>query len=81
MFPALPCITGAGFKCEDFLRLAEIGLALLLLTDTGRTELYILQSIANLPAMLGIGLCLGSPHRSPTLVGSSKPRGYESESL
>ena len=42
-----------------FLRLAEIGLVLLLFTDASRTELDILRSIGNLPVrLLSIGMLL-----------------------
>ena len=65
--------TAAGFGChlvmaeyhlqegsqEVFLRLAEIGLVLLLFTDASRTDLRVLQNIRNLPArLLSTGLLL-----------------------
>ncbi len=65
--------TAAGFGCylvmaefhpqegslEEFLRLAEIGLVLLLFTDASRTDLRVLQNIRNLPArLLSTGMLL-----------------------
>jgi sodium/hydrogen antiporter len=65
--------TTAGFGChlvmaefqlqegsqEVFLRLAEIGLVLLLFTDASRTDLRLLQNIRNLPArLLSTGMLL-----------------------
>ncbi len=65
--------TAAGFGCylviaefqlqegsqEVFLRLAEIGLVLLLFTDASRTDLRVLQNIRNLPArLLSTGMLL-----------------------
>ena len=59
MFPALPWIMRAGFNANVFLRLAEIGLVLLLFTDASRTELDILRSIGSLPVrLLSIGMLL-----------------------
>lgn len=59
MFPALPWIMRAGVNATVFLRLAEIGLVLLLFTDACRTELDILRSIGSLPArLLSIGMLL-----------------------
>ena len=59
MFFVLPWIQRAGFNANVFLRLAEIGLVLLLFTDASRTELGILRSIGSLPArLLTIGLLL-----------------------
>ena len=44
---------------EVFLRLAEIGLVLLLFTDASRTDLRVLQNIRNLPArLLSTGMLL-----------------------
>ena len=46
-------------KLEVFLRIAEIGLVLLLFTDASRTNLQVLKSIRNLPArLLSIGMLL-----------------------
>jgi NhaP-type Na+/H+ or K+/H+ antiporter len=65
--------TAAGFGCylvmaefqlqegsqEVFLRLAEIGLVLLLFTDASRTDLRVLRNIRNLPArLLSTGMLL-----------------------
>ena len=59
MFPALPWIMSAGFNKNVFLRLAEIGLVLLLFTDASRTELDTLRSIGSLPVrLLSIGMLL-----------------------
>ena len=59
MFFVLPWIQRAGFNANVFLRLAEIGLVLLLFTDASRTKLGILRSIGSLPArLLTIGLLL-----------------------
>ena len=59
MFPALPRIMSAGFNKNVFLRLAEIGLVLLLFTDASRTELDTLRSIGSLPVrLLSIGMLL-----------------------
>ncbi len=45
-------IAGAGMTANVFLRLAEIGLVLLLFTDASRTNLGVLRSIGTLPARL-----------------------------
>ena len=59
LFPALAGILGTGFNAEVFLRLAELGLVLLLFTDASRTNLSVLRSIENLPArLLSIGMLL-----------------------
>ncbi len=59
IFPALPGIMRAGFNAHFFLRLAEVGLVLLLFTDASRTELDVLWSIGNLPVrLLSIGILL-----------------------
>ncbi|HMK21332.1 MAG TPA: cation:proton antiporter [Terriglobales bacterium] len=48
-----------GFSLDLFLRLAEIGLVLLLFTDASRTDLTVLRSIWNLPVrLLSTGLLL-----------------------
>jgi len=52
MFPTLPTILEMGFNANIFLRLAEIGLVLLLFTDASRTDFRILRSVGNLPARL-----------------------------
>src|SRR5271157_1316497 len=52
MFPAWPTIRGTGFNPAVFLRIAEIGLVLLLFTDASGTDLRILRSIKALPARL-----------------------------
>ncbi len=49
----------AGMNAQVFLRLAEVGLVLLLFTDASRTDLSVLRSITQLPArLLSIGLLL-----------------------
>ena len=59
MFPALPVIRSAGLNSVVFLRIAEIGLVLLLFTDASRTDLRILRSIKALPArLLSTGMLL-----------------------
>ena len=59
MFPALPTIRSAGLNSVVFLRIAEVGLVLLLFTDASRTDLRILGSIKNLPArLLSTGMLL-----------------------
>ena len=59
MFPALLWIMSTGFNKNVFLRLAEIGLVLLLFTDASRTELGTLRSIGSLPVrLLSIGMLL-----------------------
>jgi NhaP-type Na+/H+ or K+/H+ antiporter len=52
MFPKLPMILEMGFNANIFLRLAEIGLVLLLFTDASRTDFKLLRSIGNLPMRL-----------------------------
>src|SRR5271166_3746790 len=52
MFRALPAIREAGFNANIFLRLAEVGLVLLLFTDASRTDFKLLRSIGNLPIRL-----------------------------
>lgn len=52
MFPELPTIREMGFNANIFLRLAEIGLVLLLFTDASRTDFRLLRSIGNLPIRL-----------------------------
>ncbi len=59
MFPALPTIMEAGFNANVFLRLAEVGLVLLLFTDASRTDFKFLKTIGNIPIrLLGTGLLL-----------------------
>ncbi|HEY4901546.1 MAG TPA: cation:proton antiporter [Terriglobales bacterium] len=59
MFPALPTILEMGFNANVFLRLAEIGLVLLLFTDASRTDFKLLRSIGNLPIrLLSTGMLL-----------------------
>lgn len=59
MFPALPAIMEAGFNANVFLRLAEVGLVLLLFTDASRTDFRFLKTIGNLPIrLLSTGLLL-----------------------
>ncbi len=59
MFPALPAILQAGFNANVFLRLAEIGLVLLLFTDASRTDFKFLRTIGNLPIrLLSTGMLL-----------------------
>jgi sodium/hydrogen antiporter len=58
-FPALATIRSAGMNSTVFLRIAEVGLVLLLFTDASRTDLTVLQSIKNLPArLLSTGMLL-----------------------
>jgi sodium/hydrogen antiporter len=52
MFPKLPTILEMGFNANLFLRLAEIGLVLLLFTDASRTAFRLLRTIGNLPVRL-----------------------------
>src|SRR5664279_1045998 len=52
MFPKLPMILEMGFNANVFLRLAEIGLVLLLFTDASRTDFKLLRTIGNLPMRL-----------------------------
>jgi sodium/hydrogen antiporter len=59
MFPVWPWIQRAGINANVALRLAEIGLVLLLFTDASRTKLDILRSMGNLPIrLLSIGMLL-----------------------
>jgi NhaP-type Na+/H+ or K+/H+ antiporter len=52
-------VARAGMNPTIFLRLAEIGLVLLLFTDASRTDLGLLRSIGTLPGrLLGIGMLL-----------------------
>jgi len=59
MFRAWPAIRGSGFNPAVFLRIAEIGLVLLLFTDASGTDFRILRSIKALPArLLSTGMLL-----------------------
>src|SRR5664279_3901588 len=59
MYPVLPKLLEAGFNANVFLRLAEIGLVLLLFTDASRTDFKLLRSIGNLPIrLLSTGMLL-----------------------
>ncbi len=52
-------IAGAGVTPAVFLRLAEVGLVLLLFTDASRTDLHVLRSIGTLPGrLLSAGMLL-----------------------
>jgi NhaP-type Na+/H+ or K+/H+ antiporter len=42
-FPMLPAIAALGLNAKIFLRLAEVGLVLLLFTDASRTDLSLLR--------------------------------------
>jgi NhaP-type Na+/H+ or K+/H+ antiporter len=54
-----PAALGTVIDLDIFLRLAEIGLVLLLFTDASRTDLKLLRSIRNLPArLLSVGMLL-----------------------
>ncbi len=57
--PAWSDITKAGVNGGVFLRLAEIGLVLLLFTDASGTDLKLLRSVKTLPArLLSVGMLL-----------------------
>jgi NhaP-type Na+/H+ or K+/H+ antiporter len=59
MFRFIPEVMRAGINSQVFLRLAEVGLVLLLFTDARRTELKVLRKIGNLPArLLSVGMLL-----------------------
>ncbi len=59
MSPLWMHIAAAGMTANVFLRLAELGLVLLLFTDASRTDLSVLQSIGTLPArLLSTGMLL-----------------------
>ena len=51
MFPSLQGILRPGENSAIFLGIAEVGLVMLLFTDASRTDLNVLRSIRNLPAM------------------------------
>jgi NhaP-type Na+/H+ or K+/H+ antiporter len=59
MYSAWVRIAAAGVTANVFLRVAEIGLVLLLFTDASRTDLRLLRSIGTLPArLLSAGMLL-----------------------
>jgi NhaP-type Na+/H+ or K+/H+ antiporter len=59
MFPSLQGILRAGFTANLALRVAELGLVMLLFRDASRTDLNVLRSIRNLPArLLSAGMLL-----------------------
>ncbi len=59
IFPRLHGILRAGFNANVALRIAEIGLVMLLFTDASRTDLKLLRNIRNLPArLLSTGMLL-----------------------
>jgi NhaP-type Na+/H+ or K+/H+ antiporter len=59
MFPALYDILQPAIRSGLFLRLAEVGLVMLLFTDASRTGLGVLHNIRNLPArLLSTGMLL-----------------------
>ncbi len=59
MFPALQGILRAGFTAKAALHIAEVGLVMLLFTDSSRTDLNVVRNIRNLPArLLSTGMLL-----------------------
>lgn len=59
MFPALQGILRAGFTAKAALHIAEVGLVMLLFTDSSRTNLNVVRNIRNLPArLLSTGMLL-----------------------
>jgi sodium/hydrogen antiporter len=59
MFQVLPSVQRAGVSASVFLRLAEVGLVLLLFTDANRTKLGVLRSTSSLAArLLSVGMLL-----------------------
>jgi sodium/hydrogen antiporter len=59
MSPLWMHVTAAGMTANLFLRLAELGLVLLLFTDASRTDLSVLRRIGTLPArLLSTGMLL-----------------------
>ncbi|MGB8770521.1 MAG: cation:proton antiporter [Candidatus Korobacteraceae bacterium] len=59
MFPAYGEILKTGINSQIFLRLAEVGLVMLLFTDASRIGITVLRSIGNLPArLLSTGMLL-----------------------
>ena len=57
MCPALPAIRNAGVNSVVFLRVAELGMVLLLFTDASRTDLRVLPSVQNLPRACSAQAC------------------------
>ncbi len=58
-FPGLQGILRAGFTGNIALRVAEVGLVMLLFTDASRTDLNVLRNIRNLPVrLLSAGMLL-----------------------
>lgn len=59
MFRLVPNVMRVGVNSQVFLRLAEVGLVLLLFTDARHTELGVLRNVGNLPArLLSAGMLL-----------------------
>ena len=59
MILLLPELRDRQWNAEVFLRIAEVGLVLLLFTDASRTDLQVLKSIQNLPVrLLSTGMLL-----------------------
>src|SRR5208283_1917763 len=59
VFQFLPSLPSREAGMEIFLRMAEVGLVLLLFTDASRTELAVLKRIRNLPVrLLSTGMLL-----------------------
>lgn len=59
MSPAWIHVSNAGVTANVFLRIAELGLVMLLFTDASRTDLRILRDIASLPGrLLSTGMLL-----------------------
>ncbi|HZD30818.1 MAG TPA: cation:proton antiporter [Candidatus Angelobacter sp.] len=59
LYPVLPAIRSAGVNATVLLRVAEIGLVLLLFTDASRTDFGVLRNIKTLPArLLSVGMLL-----------------------
>ena len=59
MFHRMEEVVSAGMSAQIFLRLAEVGLVLLLFTDASRTDLKVLRAVGSLPArLLSVGLLL-----------------------
>jgi len=59
LFPLLPAFVKLGLNSQVFLRLAELGLVLLLFTDASRTDLSVLRRAEALPArLLSVGMLL-----------------------
>jgi NhaP-type Na+/H+ or K+/H+ antiporter len=59
VLPAVPELWDRSGAREAFLRVAEIGLVLLLFADASRTDLRVLKDIRNLPArLLSVGMLL-----------------------